>query len=162
MLREIEEKHAAFNELCKTQLIEMNTNKINAIEDRSGDAGWTQQVEGDTPVALTKTFEFETFEKAQAFIQLVNIYCDQKDHHPEWRSDDGGRLVHVKLTSHFAGNTVSLLDYELAEYMNKAFVESQNALAKYRSLIINSVVGVVALYMVSKKLAPAQPKSGQK
>ena len=75
-LKEIHDKHAAFNELCKTQLIEMNTNKINAIEDRSGDAGWTQQIEGDTPVALTKTFEFETFEKAQAFIQMVNVYCD--------------------------------------------------------------------------------------
>ena len=33
-LKEIQDKHAAFNELCKTQLIEMNTNKINAIEDR--------------------------------------------------------------------------------------------------------------------------------
>ena len=68
MLAEIEEKHAAFNDLCKTQLIEMNTNKINAIEDRKGDEGWQQHVEGDALVALTKTFEFDSFEKASAFM----------------------------------------------------------------------------------------------
>jgi len=35
-----QDKHDAFNQLCRQQLIEMNTNKINAIEDRGGDAGW--------------------------------------------------------------------------------------------------------------------------
>ena len=47
----------------------MNTNKINAIEDRKGDEGWKQHVEGDALVAITKTFEFDSFEKASAFMQ---------------------------------------------------------------------------------------------
>ena len=83
---------------------------------------------------------------------MVNVYCDQKDHHPEWRSDDGGRLVHVKLTSHFAGNTVSLLDYELAEHMNKAFVESQSALQKNKDLIIKTIIGVTGLYIFAYQI----------
>ena len=104
----------------------MNTNKINAIEDRGGDEGWKQHVEGDALVALTKTFEFDSFEKASAFMQVVSSYCDSKDHHPEWKSEKGGTSIHVKLTSHFAGNTVSLLDYELAEHMNKSFNDTQS------------------------------------
>lgn len=104
----------------------MNTNKINAIEDRGGDEGWKQHVEGDVLVALTKTFEFATFEEGAAFVQSVNSYCDSKDHHPEWKSEQGGTLIHVKLTSHFAGNTVSLLDYELAEQMNQSFNDTKS------------------------------------
>ena len=104
----------------------MNTNKINAIEDRGGDEGWKQHVEGDALVALTKTFEFDSFEKASAFMQVVNVYADSKDHHPEWSSEKAGTCIHVKLTSHFAGNTVSLLDYELAEHMNKSFNDTQS------------------------------------
>ena len=114
-LKNIQDTHQEFNELCKSQLIDMNTNKINAIEDRKGDEGWQQHVEGDALVALSKSFEFDSFEEGQAFVQSVRAYADSKDHHPEWKSENGGTLIHVKLTSHFAGNTVSLLDYELAE-----------------------------------------------
>ena len=120
-LKEIEDKHDAFNQICRSQLVEMNTNKINAIEDRGGDAGWEQHVEGDTMLALTKSFEFDSYEKGQAFVQAVSVYCDTKDHHPEWSTENGGLVINVKLTSHFAGNTVSLLDYELAEHMNKSY-----------------------------------------
>jgi pterin-4a-carbinolamine dehydratase len=114
-LKNIQDTHQEFNELCKSQLIDMNTNKINSIEDRKGDEGWQQHVDGDALVALSKSFEFDSFEEGQAFVQCVSAYADSKDHHPEWKSENGGTLIHVKLTSHFAGNTVSLLDYELAE-----------------------------------------------
>lgn len=130
-LRDIQAKHDAFNELCKAQLVEMNTNKINAIEDRAGDSGWEQHVEGDTLLALTKSFEFSSFEQGQAFVQEVSKYADEKDHHPEWRSEAGGTVIHVKLTSHFAGNTVSLLDYELAEAMNKAYGDTQSTFTMF-------------------------------
>ena len=43
------------------------------------------------------------------------------DHHPEWRLSNGGRTVDVKLTSHFANNTVTRLDFQLAEAMNEAY-----------------------------------------
>ena len=130
-LASIQAKHDEFNQLCKRQLVEMNTNKINAIEDRKGDEGWEQHVEGDTLLALTKTFEFDSFEKANFFVQEVGSYCDKNDHHPEWRTEAGGTVVHVKLTSHFAGNTVSLLDYELAEQMNKSYSDTQSKFSMY-------------------------------
>jgi len=64
-------------------------------------------------------------------VQAVSTYCDTKDHHPEWSTANGGTLIKVKLTSHFAGNTVSLLDYELAEHMNKAFNDTQSTFNLY-------------------------------
>ena len=43
-----------------------------------------------------------------------------KDHHPEWQVSDGGKVVNVRLTTHWAGNTVTRSDFELAEEMNNA------------------------------------------
>ncbi len=34
---------------------------------------------------------------------------------------DGGKTVEVRLTSHFAGNKVTRLDFQLAEAMNEAY-----------------------------------------
>lgn len=130
----------------------MNTNKINAIEDRKGDEGWEQQVEGDTLVALTKTFQFDQFEKGAAFVQAVSSYADKKDHHPEWKSENGGLLIHVKLTSHFAGNTVSLLDYELAEQMNNAYNDTQSTFNMFPMFdtkqLLSACVGVGSFVVV--------------
>ena len=69
---------------------------------------------------MTKTFEFSSFEQAQHFVQRVSRFASQKDHHPEWLTSNGGRTVSVRLTSHFAGNKVTLFDFELAENMNQA------------------------------------------
>jgi len=43
------------------------------------------------------------------------------DHHPEWKLSNNGMTVDVRLTSHFAGNKVTRLDFELAEAMNEAY-----------------------------------------
>ena len=43
------------------------------------------------------------------------------DHHPEWSLSNKGLTVDVRLTSHFAGNKVTRLDFELAEAMNEAY-----------------------------------------
>ena len=70
---------------------------------------------------MTKTFEFTSFEQAQHFVQRVGKFCTKKDHHPEWQVTNGGKTVQVRLTSHFAGNKVTLYDFQLAEEMNKSF-----------------------------------------
>lgn len=125
-LTKLEVEHEEFNEKCRTQLIEMTSNQINAIEDRGGIEGWEHG--GD---ALTKTFEFDCFERGQAFVQTVSNFCHENDHHPEWKCENGGTVIQVRLTSHFAGNTVSILDYQLAEQMNNAHAEVQSTFNPY-------------------------------
>ena len=60
---------------------------------------------------LRRRFEFNSFEQATAFVQRVGQWADSKDHHPEWSIEDGGRTIAVTLTSHFAGNKVTLFDF---------------------------------------------------
>ena len=60
--------------------------------------------------------------------------ADAKDHHPEWSTADGGRTVKARLTSHFAQNTVTRLDFELAEAMNNAYTETRGTFKMYPML----------------------------
>ena len=94
----------------------MNKNIIDNIADRGGSEGWDA-----TEDYLKKSFAFNSFEEAQAFCQAVRNFCNEKDHHPEWSTSDGGCTINVTLTSHFAGNKVTRLDFELAEAMNNAY-----------------------------------------
>ena len=116
MFRELEASHTAFNEKCAGELQDMNKNIIDNIVDRGGSEGWDA-----TEDYLKKSFSFDSFEEAQAFCQSVRNFCNEKDHHPEWSSADGGCTVNVTLTSHFAGNKVTRLDYELAEALNNSY-----------------------------------------
>ena len=107
----------------------MNKNIIEAIVARGGTEGWDTDVN-----ALTKSFEFDSFEEAQAFVMRVGKDADAKDHHPEWNTADGGRTVNARLTSHFAQNTVTRLDFELAEAMNNAYTETRGTFKMYPML----------------------------
>ena len=93
----LQEEYAVFNEQCKVELQEMNKNIIEAIVARGGTEGWDTDVN-----ALTRSFEFDSFEEAQAFVMRVAKDAEAKDHHPEWSTADGGRTVRARLTSHFA------------------------------------------------------------
>jgi 4a-hydroxytetrahydrobiopterin dehydratase len=95
----------------------MNSNIVERIQSRGGSDGWAIAEDAS---AMTKSFEFETFEQANYFCQSVTSFCNEKDHHPEWSVADGGRTVEVRLTTHWAGNTVTRSDFELAEEMNNA------------------------------------------
>jgi len=95
------------------------------IMARQGIEGWSEINETGNLDALTKSFEFTSFEQASAFVQQVSIFAENIDHHPEWRTDGDGLIIHVKLTSHFANNTVTLNDFEVAQYMNQAFSDTQ-------------------------------------
>ena len=94
----------------------MNKNIIDNIVDRGGNEGWDT-----TEDYLKKSFTFDSFEEAQAFCRGVTNFCNEKDHHPEWSTADSGRTINVTLTSHFAGNKVTRLDFELAEALNNAY-----------------------------------------
>ena len=99
----------------------MNQNVISNIVARGGDAGWDHIGEGDS---LQRDFEFLSFEQADAFVQAVGARANLMDHHPEWKVGNGGRTVHVTLTSHDAGNKVTRLDFELAEICNEEFAKT--------------------------------------
>ena len=117
---QLQAKYAIFNEQCKSELQEMNKNIIENIVARGGTEGW------DTDMyAMQKGFEFDSFEESHAFCTRVARDAEAKDHHPEWSVSNGGKTVRVKLTSHFAQNTVTRLDFELAEAMNVAFTETR-------------------------------------
>lgn len=97
----------------------MVSNRIENARASGGLDGWAESNE-----ELTKTFEFNSFEQAQAFCQAVGKCAEAEDHHPEWSAQ--GTNVSVRLTSHFANNTVTLKDYELASKMNVAYGQSSS------------------------------------
>ena len=115
---ELDAKYAEFNDNCAVELEEMNKNVISNIIARGGHKGWET---ADNLDDLTKSFEFQSFEAAQAFCQNVAEAAHKMDHHPEWKLSNNGCTVDVRLTSHFAGNKVTRLDFELAEAMNEAY-----------------------------------------
>lgn len=124
--QKLQQEYAVFNEQCKAELQEMNKNIIENIIARGGTHGWDTDVN-----ELKKTFEFDSFEEAQAFVMRVGLDAERKDHHPEWSSSDGGRTINARLTSHFANNTVTRLDFELAENMNTAYEEIRGGFQMY-------------------------------
>ena len=119
---QLQEKYAAFNEQCKAEQKEMNNNIIENIANRGGTEGWDVD-----DYSMRKNFEFDSFEECQAFVMRVAKDAEEKDHHPEWSLSNGGKTVNVKLTSHFANNTVTRLDVQLAEDMNNAFTETRSS-----------------------------------
>ncbi len=75
--------------------------------------GWSQCAGRD---ALCKTFKFNNFRAAFAWMTDVAMKAEKIDHHPEWFNVYN--KVEVMLTTHSAGG-VTQLDVELADYMNR-------------------------------------------
>ena len=72
-----------------------------------------------TNQALEKTFEFSTFEEAMQFMQDATPFITQTDHHTTW-SNTYNR-VHVRITTHDAGNQVTEKDHALAMHLDELF-----------------------------------------
>ena len=68
---------------------------------------------------LIKTFEFKTFEEAMQFMQSAAPFISQSDHHPIWTNTNN--RVHVELTTHDAGNSVTQKDRKLAKVLDEVF-----------------------------------------
>ncbi len=74
---------------------------------------WT--IEGDGK-ALTRTFEFNDFSEAFAFLTRVALHAEKVDHHPEFTSV--WNRVDFRLTSHDAGG-ITERDRKLADAINR-------------------------------------------
>ena len=153
---QLQQKYAEFNEQCAKELEEMNKNVISNIISRGGNSGWATAENFDD---LSKSFDFDSFEAAQAFCQQVGEAANKIDHHPEWRLTNNGCTVEVRLTSHFAGNKVTRLDFELAEAMNEAYTITKSSYrmfpwtssAQWTSLKI--AAGAIAIGLFTFRLA---------
>ncbi|HPF93625.1 MAG TPA: 4a-hydroxytetrahydrobiopterin dehydratase [Tenuifilaceae bacterium] len=66
---------------------------------------------------LVKSFEFDDFTSAFAFMQRVALVADTMNHHPDWRNVYN--RVEIRLSTHDAGNVVTLKDWELANRIDK-------------------------------------------
>lgn len=75
-------------------------------------AGWSE-VEGRD--AIHKTFKFNNFIDAFAWMTKIAIWAEKMKHHPEWSNVYG--TVEVTLTSHDVGG-LSMRDVQLARKMD--------------------------------------------
>lgn len=62
---------------------------------------------------LKKTFEFEDFTEAFAFMVRVAFLAEQQGHHPNW--SNVYNKVSIELTTHDKGNVVTDKDRQLAQ-----------------------------------------------
>jgi 4a-hydroxytetrahydrobiopterin dehydratase len=72
---------------------------------------WTE-----TGNQLQKTFEFNSFPEAMAWMIRASFAIEKMNHHPEWTNIYN--KVKVSLTTHDAGNTVTEKDRKLAALLD--------------------------------------------
>ncbi|KAK7200698.1 pterin-4-alpha-carbinolamine dehydratase [Novymonas esmeraldas] len=83
--------------------------------------GWRRS--GNDKCAIECDYVFGNFTEAMHYMNAVAPVCEQMQHHPSW-TNVYNRL-HVRLTTHDAGNTVTQKDVDLAAAMNTAYAASQ-------------------------------------
>lgn len=66
---------------------------------------------------LTRTFVFRDFTEAFGFMTRVAIVAEKMNHHPTWSNT--WNTVHIELSTHDAGNTITDLDHALAKAIDK-------------------------------------------
>jgi 4a-hydroxytetrahydrobiopterin dehydratase len=66
---------------------------------------------------LVKTFEFNDFQEAFAFMTRVAFIAEKLQHHPNW--SNVYNKVWIELTTHDQGNVVTNKDWALANEIDK-------------------------------------------
>jgi 4a-hydroxytetrahydrobiopterin dehydratase len=70
-------------------------------------SNWTESTH-----CLERSFTFGNFIEAWAFMSQVALIAEKMNHHPDW--SNVYNKVHIKLSTHDAGNTVTNKDRKLA------------------------------------------------
>lgn len=68
---------------------------------------------------LQRIFIFKDFVQAFSFMTGVALIAEKKNHHPTWTN--AWNKVTIKLCTHDAGNTITALDYEMANEIDDLF-----------------------------------------
>jgi 4a-hydroxytetrahydrobiopterin dehydratase len=63
-------------------------------------------------IYLTRTIIFKSFRDALAMMQVIGLFCDEINHHPEWKNVYN--KLEIKLTTHDTGD-ISEKDIQLAK-----------------------------------------------
>lgn len=79
-------------------------------EDVEAAGSCSDWIEGDG--SIEKSFVFADFPEAFGFMTRVALIAERLDHHPEWSNVYNS--VHIILTTHDEGNTVTELDRRMA------------------------------------------------
>jgi 4a-hydroxytetrahydrobiopterin dehydratase len=80
-------------------------------------SGWTQ-----TGNALTRTIQRADFVEALALVLEIGKLAETANHHPD--IDIRYRTVHLSLSTHDAGHTVTAKDFALAQRINDVTEEA--------------------------------------
>ncbi|MBL4716391.1 MAG: 4a-hydroxytetrahydrobiopterin dehydratase [Bacteroidia bacterium] len=67
--------------------------------------------------SLTKSFTFNDFKDAFAFMTKVALIAEKMDHHPTWTNTYN--TVDISLNTHSTGNTVTDKDRDLAAMIDQ-------------------------------------------
>ncbi len=73
---------------------------------------WTEQNN-----ALCASFRFKNFTEAFAFMTEIAFAAEKMNHHPNW--SNVYNRVEIQLTTHDAGNTITLNDHALAKAIDE-------------------------------------------
>ncbi len=73
----------------------------------------------ETKKALERSFVCKDFKAAFAFMTEVAFFAEQQQHHPEW--SNVYNRVHIRLSTHDAGNVVTEKDRVLAAAIDQVF-----------------------------------------
>lgn len=73
----------------------------------------------ETSESLECSFVFKDFKAAFAFMTEVAFYAEQHNHHPDW--SNVYNRVHIRLSTHDAGNVVTEKDRNLAAAIDRVF-----------------------------------------
>ncbi|MEN9988791.1 MAG: hypothetical protein RLZZ585_1830 [Bacteroidota bacterium] len=72
---------------------------------------WTE-----TNNELKKTFVFSSFKDAMDWMVKASVEIEKQNHHPKWTNEYN--KVHVSLTTHDVGNTITNKDRALSEALD--------------------------------------------
>lgn len=66
---------------------------------------------------LCRTFRFNNFSEAFAFMTRIAMEAEKMNHHPEW--SNVYNVVNITLSTHDAGNVVTEKDRQLAKAIDR-------------------------------------------
>ena len=93
------------------------TEKLAGAERSAAIGDLAEWNEAENRDAITKTFQFKTFNQAFGFMSRTALMAEKLDHHPEWFNVYN--RVEVTLATHDAGG-VTERDIDLARFMDAA------------------------------------------
>lgn len=72
---------------------------------------------------LQRTFKFKDFTEAFAFMTQVAFHAEKQNHHPDW--SNAWDTVDIQLTTHSAGNIVTIKDRQMAKTIDEIYQKYQ-------------------------------------